>query len=73
MKRQEILELLQKGYYITRTRHMIFKNSKLKKGSTYEYHINDVKITSSQFDSIEYRLKQVRSDSIHEQHYIFNI
>jgi hypothetical protein len=54
MKLFEAIELYKNGAELKVTRVMKFKNNILVRGSFYEYHLNDIKLTKKQFDYIDY-------------------
>lgn len=61
MTLKQINKDLEDGLFVFKTSYTKFKRGKIVRGSFYDYHIGETKITERQFEAIEHKL------SIHEK------
>lgn len=74
MKAFEILDKLRTGALLKKTSFTKYKGNKIIRGSFYEYTIDDIKITKTQFENVRYRtLKDIELSTPSQSVYRFNI
>lgn len=69
MTKKEIYQALITGATVERNEHFIFKRNKLKRGCTYSYNIDGVKITERQFNAIYDELSSIKSNLLSVKKY----